>query len=177
MIIDHEDEDYWRNFGLHRETLIAPSLAWYGDNTQVLLAYEHREFLVPFDRGTAINPATNHPLDIPATRRPNDDPGTQVYYRLWPVQGVIVHKTHITYPFSAEKMARIKALFYAGNWQVNALPGYGDGRRMLNLLENASDLAEDHSEIGTDLLHNLLDRKSTRLNSSHYQQSRMPSSA
>ena len=69
MIIDHEDEDYWRNFGVHRETLIAPSLAWYGDNTQVLLAYEHREFLTPFDRGTAINPATNHPLDIPATRR------------------------------------------------------------------------------------------------------------
>ena len=69
MIIDHEDEDYWRNFGVHRETLIAPSLAWYGDSTQVLLAYEHREFLTPFDRGTAINPATNHPLDIPATRR------------------------------------------------------------------------------------------------------------
>ena len=69
MIIDHQDEDYWRNFGVHRETLIAPSLAWYGDNTQVLLAYEHREFLTPFDRGTAINPATNHPLDIPATRR------------------------------------------------------------------------------------------------------------
>ena len=69
MILDHEDEDYWRNFGLRRETLIAPSLAWYGDNTQVLLAYEHREFLTPFDRGTAINKATNHPLDIPATRR------------------------------------------------------------------------------------------------------------
>ena len=69
MIVDHEDEDYWRNFGTHRETLIAPSLAWYGDTTQVLLAYEHREFLSPFDRGTAINPATNHPLDIPATRR------------------------------------------------------------------------------------------------------------
>ncbi|KQB53129.1 TonB-dependent receptor [Pseudomonas endophytica] len=69
MIIDHEDEDYWRNFGTHRETLVAPSLEWYGDNTQVLLAYEHREFLAPFDRGTAINPNTNHPLDIPATRR------------------------------------------------------------------------------------------------------------
>ena len=69
MIVDHEDEDYWRNFGTHRETLIAPSLAWYGDTTQVLLAYEHREFLSPFDRGTAVNPATNHPLDIPATRR------------------------------------------------------------------------------------------------------------
>ncbi|WP_419795024.1 fatty acid cis/trans isomerase [Pseudomonas palleroniana] len=72
---------------------------------------------------------SGQPIDLIATRRPNDDPGTQVYYRLWPVQGVIVHKTHITYPFSAEKMARIKALFYAGNWQVNALPGYGPGRR------------------------------------------------
>ncbi|WP_455827039.1 fatty acid cis/trans isomerase [Pseudomonas graminis] len=72
---------------------------------------------------------SGQPIDLIATRRPNDDPGTQVYYRLWPVQGVIVHKTHITYPFSAAKMARIKDLFYAGNWQVNALPGYGPGRR------------------------------------------------
>ena len=72
---------------------------------------------------------SGQPIDLIATRRPNDDPGTRVYYRLWPVQGVIVHKTHITYPFSAEKMARIKELFYAGNWQVNALPGYGPGRR------------------------------------------------
>jgi len=72
---------------------------------------------------------SGQPIDLIATRRPNDDPGTQVYYRLWPVQGVIVHKTHITYPSSAAKMARIKALFYAGNWQVNALPGYGPGRR------------------------------------------------
>ncbi|AZC16444.1 TonB-dependent receptor [Pseudomonas sp. CMR5c] len=69
LIVDHEDEDYWRNFGTHRESLVAPSLAWYGERTKVLLAYEHREFLTPFDRGTAIDPKTNHPLDIPATRR------------------------------------------------------------------------------------------------------------
>ncbi len=69
LIVDHQDEDYWRNFGTYRESLIAPSLAWYGDTTQVLLAYEHREFLSPFDRGTAIDPKTNHPLNIPATRR------------------------------------------------------------------------------------------------------------
>jgi iron complex outermembrane receptor protein len=69
LIVDHEDEDYWRNYGTHRESLIAPSLAWYGDNTKLLFAYEHREFLSPFDRGTAISPTTNHPLDIPATRR------------------------------------------------------------------------------------------------------------
>ncbi len=32
----------------------------------------------------------------------------------------------------------------------------GDGRRLLNLLENASDLAEDDSEIGVELLQSLL---------------------
>jgi iron complex outermembrane receptor protein len=55
-------EDYWRNFGRHREMLVAPSLAWYGDTTTVQLNYEHREFITPFDRGTA-------PLAIPTTRR------------------------------------------------------------------------------------------------------------
>ncbi|VVO00895.1 TonB-dependent siderophore receptor [Pseudomonas fluorescens] len=69
MVLDHEDEDYWRNFGTHRESLIAPSLAWFGESTKLLFAYEHREFLSPFDRGTAIDPDTNHPLDIPRQRR------------------------------------------------------------------------------------------------------------
>ncbi|QKZ05024.1 TonB-dependent siderophore receptor [Pseudomonas eucalypticola] len=69
LILDHQDEDYWRNFGVHRETLVAPSLAWYGEQSEVQLSYEHRRFVTPFDRGTAINPATGHPLDIPYTRR------------------------------------------------------------------------------------------------------------
>jgi iron complex outermembrane receptor protein len=69
MVLDHEDEDYWRNFGTHRETLVAPSLAWFGDSTTLLFAYEHREFLTPFDRGTVIDPRTNHPLDISRNER------------------------------------------------------------------------------------------------------------
>lgn len=69
MIVDHEDEDYWRNFGTQRETLVAPSLAWFGERTQLSFAYEHREFLTPFDRGTLIDPRDNHPLDIPRERR------------------------------------------------------------------------------------------------------------
>lgn len=69
MVLDHEDEDYWRNFGTHRETLIAPSLAWFGESTKLLFAYEHREFLTPFDRGTLIDPRTNHPLDISRKER------------------------------------------------------------------------------------------------------------
>ncbi|MCP1854193.1 iron complex outermembrane receptor protein [Bradyrhizobium sp. USDA 4541] len=62
-------EDYWRNFGRHREMLVAPSLAWYGENTTVQLNYEHREFITPFDRGTAFDSVTKAPLAIPATRR------------------------------------------------------------------------------------------------------------
>lgn len=69
MIIDHQDETYWRNYGQHRETLVAPSLAWYGDRDEVIVGYEHRTFVTPFDRGTVINPATGHVLDIPYDRR------------------------------------------------------------------------------------------------------------
>jgi iron complex outermembrane receptor protein len=69
MVMDHEDEDYWRNFGTHRETLVAPSLAWFGESTKLLFSYEHREFLTPFDRGTIIDPRDNHPLDISRERR------------------------------------------------------------------------------------------------------------
>ncbi|TBU73618.1 fatty acid cis/trans isomerase [Phytopseudomonas daroniae] len=72
---------------------------------------------------------SGEPVDIIATRRPNDDPGTTVYYRLMPIQGVIVHKTHITYPLSATKLARIKSLFFGNDWQVSLMPGYGIQRR------------------------------------------------
>ncbi|WP_060478954.1 MULTISPECIES: TonB-dependent siderophore receptor [Pseudomonas] len=85
LIVDHEDEDYWRNYGVHRESLVAPSLAWLGEDTQVVLAYEHREFTSPFDRGTAFG-SNGHPLNIPATRRLdepfNDMQGRSDLYRL-----------------------------------------------------------------------------------------------
>ena len=85
LIVDHEDEDYWRNYGVHRESMVAPSLAWLGEDTQVVLAYEHREFLYPFDRGTAFG-SNGHPLNIPATRRLdepfNDMQGRSDLYRL-----------------------------------------------------------------------------------------------
>lgn len=72
---------------------------------------------------------SGQPIDPIATRRPNDDPGTVFYYRLWPIQGVIVHKTHITYPLSAQKLARVRQLFYSGDWRAEAVPGYGAQRR------------------------------------------------
>ena len=42
---------------------------------------------------------------------------------------MIVHKTHITYPLSATKLARVRALFFAGDWTVESLPGYGANHR------------------------------------------------
>ncbi|WP_109481947.1 TonB-dependent receptor [Paraburkholderia sp. C35] len=69
LVVDQTSEQYWRNFGEHRETLVAPSLAWYGSDTQVVLSYEYRKFLYPFDRGTALDPKTNKPLAIPSRER------------------------------------------------------------------------------------------------------------
>ncbi|AIZ33086.1 fatty acid cis/trans isomerase [Pseudomonas sp. K1(2024)] len=72
---------------------------------------------------------SGQPVDLIATRRPNDPPGSDFYYRLMPVQGVIVHKTHITYPMGPQKLKRVKQLFYSGDWQTTSLPGYGPQRR------------------------------------------------
>ncbi|WP_060483057.1 TonB-dependent siderophore receptor [Pseudomonas sp. NBRC 111119] len=106
LIADHEDEDYWRNYGVHRETLIAPSLAWLGEDTQVVLAYEHREFLSPFDRGTAFG-NDGHPLNIPATRRLdepfNDMQGRSDLYRLEVGHQLADDwKLHLGYSFNRE---------------------------------------------------------------------------
>lgn len=72
---------------------------------------------------------SGQPIDPIATRRPNDDPGTQFYYRLWPIQGVIVHKTHITYALSPGKLQRVRELFFAEDWPLQAVPGYGAQHR------------------------------------------------
>lgn len=72
---------------------------------------------------------SGQPIDLIVTRRPNDPPGTDFYYRLLPVPGVIVHKTHITYPMGPQKLKRVKQLFYSGDWQATSLPGYGPRHR------------------------------------------------
>ncbi len=69
------------------------------------------------------------PVDPIATRSANDDPGVAFYYRMTPVEGVIVHKTHITYPLSEQRLERVRSLFFTGDWQVDAVPGYGTQHR------------------------------------------------
>jgi hypothetical protein len=64
------------------------------------------------------------PIRVIATVRPNDDPGQPLYYRLRKIDRTVVHKTHMAYPLSEEKMARFEALFLAPAWDVAELPVY-----------------------------------------------------
>ncbi|WP_343655381.1 TonB-dependent receptor [Paraburkholderia caribensis] len=107
LVVDQIDEQYWRNFGEHRETLVAPSLAWYGRDTQVVLSYEYRKFLYPFDRGTALDPKTNEPLAIPARER-LDEPFNEMDGESHLAQLTVDHqidanwKAHFGYSYNRE---------------------------------------------------------------------------
>lgn len=124
-------EDYWRNFGRHREMLVNPSLAWYGDTTTVQLTYEHREFIYPFDRGTAF--VKGAPLAIPATRR-LDEPFNNMWGTSDLVQASVEQKLD-------------------DNWKVTAAYSYNTETYSANQLRitgvNAATGVETRSNDGT----------------------------
>ncbi|TYO64001.1 TonB-dependent siderophore receptor [Bradyrhizobium hipponense] len=132
-------EDYWRNFGRHREMLVNPSLAWYGDTTTVQLTYEHREFIYPFDRGTAF--VKGAPLAIPATRR-LDEP----FNNMWGTSDLMQASLE-------QKLS--------DNWKVTAAYSYNTETYSANQLRitgvNATTGVETRSNDGT---HNSLSNAS-----------------
>jgi len=68
------------------------------------------------------------PIDLIATRRPYDDPGVpRVYYRLEPVRGSLLAKTHIPYALSPSRKQRYAELFLVAPYDVGTLPGYETG--------------------------------------------------
>ncbi|MFC0267158.1 TonB-dependent siderophore receptor [Kushneria aurantia] len=71
VIVGRQNEDYWRNFGENRQTVIAPSLAWQDEDTRLWLAYEYRDYDLTLDRGTAF--VDGDPLDLPRKRRLDED--------------------------------------------------------------------------------------------------------
>ncbi|MBW4935104.1 fatty acid cis/trans isomerase [Marinobacter sp. F4206] len=73
--------------------------------------------------------APGQPVEIIATRRPNDAPDGPLYYRLRPVTGSIVHKRHITFAFGPEQFERTRNLFEATDWQAQSLPDYSPASR------------------------------------------------
>lgn len=65
------------------------------------------------------------PIQLIATRRPFDDPGVaRVYYRLRPVRGALVSKTHMPYALNAARLARLRTWFIDAPYSVTQLPSY-----------------------------------------------------
>ena len=128
------NEDYWRNFGRRRETLIAPSLAWYGENTTVQLNYEHRDFISPFDRGTALDSRTMKPLAIPATRR-LDEPYNNMWGTSDLMQASVDHrlnedwKLYAGYSYNTESFSANQLRITAVNPVTGIVTRSNDGTR------------------------------------------------
>lgn len=69
--------------------------------------------------------APGQALDIIATRRPYDSPGTrQFYYRLQPLRTSILDKRHMPYALNTARMERWRSLFLEPGYEVTKLPGY-----------------------------------------------------
>lgn len=71
LIAEYQDVNYWRNFGDTEQTVVSPALAWFGENTVVNVSYTHRDYSVPFDRGTIFD--INTGKAVPVDRRTRFD--------------------------------------------------------------------------------------------------------
>ena len=78
----------------------------------------------PYFRIVRSRSAPGAPIDEIATVRPYDDPGPNLWYRLEPIQSTIVHKTHMVYALGPKRLARLRELFIASDWQPTLLPAY-----------------------------------------------------
>jgi len=87
------------------------------------------------DNGTYFEIVRSHTpsgkeIEIINTRRPNDNPEKDMYYRLAPVNEAIVHKRHITFPLNHERLGEFQQLFFEKeNWTLDKLPGYSHDER------------------------------------------------
>lgn len=79
----------------------------------------------PFFRVVRSRTAPGQPVDEIATRRPYGDPGAaRFWYRLRPVEGTILHKTHTVYELGDAKRQRLAELFLGSNWEPTRFPSY-----------------------------------------------------
>lgn len=62
LIVEKQNQDYWRNFGSEEHTLLAPSLQWFGEQASFLISYADYRYDIPYDRGTAF--IDGKPIDI-----------------------------------------------------------------------------------------------------------------
>ncbi len=117
----------WENLLNHRDNRHALVARWLYEHLYLAhLYFGEEEGPRPAHFFTLERSSTppGQPLVPVATVRPNDEPAHPFWYRLRPVSGTLVHKTHITFALNPQKLARTRQQFFSGQWQVNTLPGY-----------------------------------------------------
>ena len=100
FIYDKQEKNYWRNFGKIKNTTYAPSLSWENDTTKVFVAYEHKDILEPFDRGTNLLTATNSLPNIPVSRR-LDEPNNETTAKTDNIDFKVEHKLNDNWKLNA----------------------------------------------------------------------------
>ncbi|WP_439258358.1 TonB-dependent siderophore receptor [Lonepinella sp. BR2271] len=100
FIYDKQDKDYWRNFGKIERTTYAPSLSYESENTKLLLAYEHLDYIEPFDRGTVLLTATGELPNIPVETR-LDEPNNETIGKVDRIQVKLEQKLNDTWKLNA----------------------------------------------------------------------------
>lgn len=68
--------------------------------------------------------APGESIHVIPTAQANQDPNGPFWYRLQPIRGSLVHKTHITFSLSENRLARVNALFFSGDWKTEKVQGY-----------------------------------------------------
>jgi len=98
----------------------------YFDDVSTLNSSERKPFFYKLIRSST--PPGETPLPVKTTR-PNDAVDSAFFYRLQPITGTLVNKTHITYAFGEQRLNRYKQLFFTSDWTINKLPGYSEAER------------------------------------------------
>lgn len=64
FIGEYKKVDYWRNFGETKNWMVAPSLKWSGEDTEITVSYLHEDYNMPFDRGTIFDLNTGRAVNV-----------------------------------------------------------------------------------------------------------------
>lgn len=79
----------------------------------------------PFFRVVRSTTPPGQPVAEIASRRPYDPPEVdEFWYRLRPITGTILHKTHTLYELGDARMERLQELFYGTPWTPTKFPSY-----------------------------------------------------
>ena len=112
--------------GAFSSTSLGPSRAWSRAGSTSTCSW--RTCIPGTGRARPLLPAGAFTHAQRPADRPDPDPASQrrsataSITAFWPIQGVIVHKTHITYPLTAKKLERVQELFFAPSGTPTMFP-------------------------------------------------------